>query len=360
MNILIVRILRYLAPSRWKIVLVVFISMLTSLFGVVSIYSVLPLLNAIFTADKTVVTPAVSGENAAMDNGARPPGQKTGGDSLIDTEKFQEQLTDTFQRIFHAETKQRTLLNICLFLIAAFALKNLFLYINKQIIYRVQTKATKDLRDDVFHSIIEMHLDYFNNQRVGGLMNHVYNDVQSVQGSISSTFINFIQNPFSIFVYVGVLFVLSWKLTLFAFAVSIVIFFVIRIIGRRVKKLSKVLRQRMGDMNSVLQEKFSGIKVIKSSGFEDVEIGRFKSFTSDFRRLNLRIFRLKNIIGPLNETLLVMAVAMVLWFGGLQVFEGVMTANELIVFAFSLYSAMGPIKMLGEANTKIQSGMASA
>ncbi|PWW82355.1 ABC transporter [Prosthecochloris marina] len=364
MNILIVRVLRYLAPSRWKIVLVVFMSMLTSLFGVVSIYSVLPLLNAIFTADKTVVTPAVSGETAVMDNtadnGAQLHGQKTEDASLIDTEKFQEQLTNTFQRIFHAETKQRTLLNICLFLMAAFALKNLFLYINKQIIYRVQTKATKDLRDDVFHSIIEMHLDYFNNQRVGGLMNHVYNDVQSVQGSISSTFINFIQNPFSIFVYVGVLFVLSWKLTLFAFAVSIVIFFVIRIIGRRIKKLSKVLRQRMGDMNSVLQEKFSGIKVIKSSGFEDVEIGRFKSFTSDFRRLNLRIFRLKNIIGPLNETLLVMAVAMVLWFGGLQVFEGAMTANELIVFAFSLYSAMGPIKMLGEANTKIQSGMASA
>ncbi|MCG8341556.1 MAG: ABC transporter ATP-binding protein/permease [Chlorobiales bacterium] len=364
MNILIARILRYLAPSRWKIVLVVFMSMLTSLFGVVSIYSVLPLLNAIFTADKTVVSPVVPEENAAVgnavDNGAQLSSKKTGGASLINTEKFQEQLTDTFQRIFHAETKQRTLLNICLFLITAFALKNLFLYINKQIIYRVQTKATKDLRDDVFHSIIEMHLDYFNNRRVGGLMNHVYNDVQSVQGSISSTFINFIQNPFSIFVYVGVLLVLSWKLTLFAFAVSIVIFFIIGIIGHRIKKLSKVLRQRMGDMNSVLQEKFSGIKVIKSSGFEDVEIGRFKSFTSDFRRLNLRIFRLKNIVGPLNETLLVMAVAMVLWFGGLQVFEGNMTANELIVFAFSLYSAMGPIKMLGEANTKIQSGMASA
>ena len=364
MNILIARILRYLAPSRWKIVLVVFMSMLTSLFGVVSIYSVLPLLNAIFTADKTVVSPVVPEENAAVgnavDNGAQLSSKKTGGASLINTEKFQEQLTDTFQRIFHAETKQRTLLNICLFLITAFALKNLFLYINKQIIYRVQTKATKDLRDDVFHSIIEMHLDYFNNRRVGGLMNHVYNDVQSVQGSISSTFINFIQNPFSIFVYVGVLLVLSWKLTLFAFAVSIVIFFIIGIIGHRIKKLSKVLRQRMGDMNSVLQEKFSGIKVIKSSGFEDVEIGRFKSFTSDFRRLNLRIFRLKNIVGPLNETLLVMAVAMVLWFGGLQVFEGNMTANELIVFTFSLYSAMGPIKMLGEANTKIQSGMASA
>ena len=360
---LIVRTLRYLVPSKWKIVLVVFMSMLTSLFGVVSIYSVLPLLNAIFTADKTVSTSVVSEQSNFAGNlhAAQDPQEgKKESVSLIDTEAFQQEITEAFQKIFQAETKHHTLLNICLFIIATFALKNFFLYINKQMIFRIQTKATKKLRDDVFNSIIEMHLDYFNKQRVGGLMNHVYNDVQNVQGSISTTFINFIQNPFSIFVYVGVLFVLSWKLTLFAAGVSIVIFFIGRIIGRRVKKLSRIFRQRMGDMNSVLQEKFSGIKVIKSSGFEEIEVDRFKSFTSDFRRLNLKIYRLKNIISPLNETLMVAAVAMVIWFGGLQVFEGSMTANELMVFAFSLYSAMGPIKMLGEANTTIQSGMASA
>ena len=362
---IIVRILRYLAPSKGSMVLVFFISMLTSIFGVVSIYSVLPLLNAIFTADKTVSASVVSeqGDFAGNMQGMavkEPEEVKRERVSLIDTESLQQEITEVFQKIFQAETKQQTLLNICLFIIAAFALKNFFLYINKQVIFRIQTKATKKLRDDVFHSIIEMHLDYFNKQRVGGLMNHVYNDVQNVQGSISSTFINFIQNPFSIIVYVGVLFVLSWKLTLFAAGVSIAIFFVIRVIGRRVRKLSKILRQKMGDMNSVLQEKFSGIKVIKSSGFEGIEVDRFKSFTNDFRRLNLKIYRLKNIINPLNETLLVGAVAMVLWFGGLQVFEGSMTANELMVFAFSLYSAMGPVKMLGEANTKIQSGMASA
>lgn len=349
---LILRVLRYLAPSRGMIVVVVFMSFLTSIFSVVSIYSVLPLLNAIFTADKTVTAPVEPVEPAKPSLVPKS--------SLVDTEALQQQVTEAFQQAFHAPTKEQTLLNICLFLISAFALKNFFLYLNKQIIFRIQTKATKRLRDDVFHSIIEMHLDYFNKQRVGGLMNHVYHDVGSVQGSITSTFINFVQNPFTIFVYIGILFVLSWKLTLFAFGVSIIIFVVIRVIGQKVKKLSHVFRERMGNMNSVLQEKFSGIKVIKSSGFEDVEVERFKSFTKDFRKLDLKIYRLRNIISPLNETLLVAAVAMVLWFGGLQVFQGAMTANELIVFAFSLYSAMGPIKTLGEANTKIQTGLASA
>jgi len=357
------RIIRYLLPSKGMITLVIFVSILTSLFSVLSIYSVLPLLNAIFTADKTVAAPVTTGSGGLVSGNGLQIGRGSLGGSksgFIDTKALQQQVTEVFQRLFFAETKQQMLLNICLFLIAAFALKNFFLYLNKQLIYRIQTKSTKRLRDDVFHSIIEMHLDYFNHQRVGGLMNHVYNDVASVQSSISATFINFIQNPFTIVVYIGILLVLSWKLTLFAFAVSLFIFFIITLIGKRVKVLSRIIREQMGNMNSVLQEKFNGIKVIKSTGFEDVEVERFKSFTNDFRRMDLKVYRLKNIISPLNETLLVTAVAMVLWFGGLQVFEGSMTANELIVFAFSLYSAMGPLKTLGEANTSIQSGIVSA
>jgi len=75
---LILRVLSYLAPSKGKIVLVVFVSLLTSLFSVVSIYSVLPLLNAIFTADKTVSAPVVPGP-ASVDSAAAAP---SGGMSL--------------------------------------------------------------------------------------------------------------------------------------------------------------------------------------------------------------------------------------------------------------------------------------
>ncbi len=355
------KILRYLAPVKGRIVLVVLVSMLTSLLGAVSIYSILPLLNEIFSADKTI---EVSGGTAGVaDSGVSDHDERAAVPEAafsLRIDDIQETVTTLYQSYFYAESKQETLLNICIFLIAAFALKNMFIYLNKQIIYRIQTKVTKKLRDDVFHSIIEMHLDYFNKSRVGGLMNNVYNDVQNVQNSISLAFINFIQNPFSIIVYVGVLLALSWKLTLFAFSITIIIFAVIRLIGKQIKRLAKVFRSRMGDMNAVLNEKFNGIKVIKSSGSEGVEVERFKSFTREFRKLDLKIYSLHNIVGPLNETLLVGAVAMVLWFGGLQVFEGAMSANELIVFAFSLYSAMGPMKMLGEAHSKIQEGMASA
>lgn len=362
---LLLRLIRYLAPSKGKISLVILVSIITSLLGVVSIYSVLPLLNAVFNADRSIEAPLHAGREELKDTESQKFAKKQSSSKIpglnsLDTGKLKETVTEQFEKVFHAETRQQTLLNICLFLISSFALKNFFVYLNGQLIFRIQTKTAKKLRDDVFRNIIEMHLDYFNKNRVGNLMNLVYNDVQAVNTSVSATFVNFLQNPFSILVYVGVLLVLSWQLTLFAALSSLLIFFVIRTIGKQVKGLAASFRNNMGDMNSVLQEKFSGIKVIKSSAFEDVEYARFQGFTRDFRNLDIKISRLRNIIGPLNETLLVAAIALVLWFGGLQVFDGRMTSSELILFAFTLYSTMGPIKMFGNVSTQLQLGMVSA
>ncbi len=347
---ILMRMLRYMAPSKGKILMVLVVSMLTSLFSVVSIYSILPLLNAVFSSGSTstATTPGTPLQQTAQFS-----------KSLSRAEEVKTWALNEFQRMFDAPTKQLTLLKICFFLILAFALKNIFTYLNGQIIFRIQTKTAKKLRDEVFSSILEKHLDYFNKNRVGDLMNFVNNDVENVNNSISSTFINFLQNPFSIFVYIGVLLALSWKLTLFATFSSLSIFFIINFIGKKLKDLAQSFQIKLGDMNSVLQEKFNGIKVIKSTAFEAVEQERFMSFTNDFRKLSMKIARLRNIISPLNETLLIAAIAMVLWFGGLQVFDGAMTANELLVFAFTLYSTMGPIKMLGDANMSMVNGMIS-
>ncbi|MBN1929361.1 MAG: ABC transporter ATP-binding protein [Chlorobiaceae bacterium] len=375
---LLIRILKYLAPSKGKIALVIVVSMLTSLFSVVSIYSILPLLNEVFTPSQQARAGAPAGVGntspglklqQAESRPATTPGQtvpsRNAGGSTVQSktagkaEQLKNWALKKFQALFSAPTREETLLKICLFLISAFALKNLFVYLNKQIIFRIQTKTAKKLRDDVFSSIIEMQLDYFNKNRVGNLMNYVYNDVENVNSSISSTFVNFLQNPFSIIVFLAVLLALSWQLTLFSAVTSVFIFVFVRMIGKNIRGLARKYQVNMGNMNSVLQEKFNGIKVIKSTAFEEVELRKFKEFTKDFRKLGIRISQLKNMIGPLNETLMIAAIAMVLWFGGLQVFNGVMTANELLVFAFTLYSTMGPIKQLGDANTAIQTGIIS-
>jgi subfamily B ATP-binding cassette protein MsbA len=343
--------------------------MLTTLFSVISIYSILPLLNAVFTPSAML---SMQDGSSQVDMPAGTSIEKTAaaprshdadaesGDLSDNARELKNLAMAEYRSLFTAETRELMLLKICIFLISAFALKNIFVYLNQLLIFRVQSKTAKKLRDDVYGNIIEMPLAYFDRNKVGNLMNHVYNDVENVDRSISSTLVNLLQNPFSVVVYLAVLLALSWKLTLFAAGSSLAIFAVIAVIGKNVKKQSHILQNRLGDMNSVLQEKFNGIKLIKASAFEAFEIGRFKAFTDDFRKTGISIARMRYLTGPLNETLLITAIALVLWFGGLQVFAGVMSANELLVFAFTLYSVMGPIKMLGDANTMMQIGRVSA
>jgi len=360
------RFLRYLAPSKSRISLVVIVSMITSLLSVVSIYSILPLLNTLFTSSSTVsqetqiTAPVPPPTDQAPEKSVSKIKAKPFNQNIFNIDEAKESIKIFFEKLFYAESKQGMLLKVCLFLIFAFALKNLFIYINKQLIYSIETKTTKRLRDDVFENIIEMQLDYFNKQRVGSLMHHVNHEVQMVNNTISTSLVSFLQAPFSVIVFLVVLLSLNWQLTLFALADVGLIFIIIRTVGVRLKKLAKGFEREMGNMNSILQEKFNGIKVIKASAFEDVEFARFKSFTTDFRRRMIKINRLRNIISPLNETLLIAAIAMVLWFGGIQVFEGRMEGNELLLFAFTLYSVMGPMKSFSEAYTQIQRGMVAA
>ncbi|NTW83855.1 MAG: ABC transporter ATP-binding protein [Chlorobiaceae bacterium] len=370
------RILRYLAPSKGKLMSVVMTSIISSLLSVVSIYSILPLLNEVFSTTPSIRTEKPAAINHTSETlTVRAPAEKAFSPSkepqpvaiksnntkvsFGKPDQLKTWALDRFQAMFSSPTKELTLLKICLFLIMIFAVKNLFLYLNNQIIYRIQTKTAKKLRDDVFNSIIEMHLDYFNKNRVGNLMNYVYNDVENVINSIGTTFVNFLQNPFSILVFLGVMLALSWQLTIITMSTSFVIFYFIHSLGRNIKGYAMNFQTKMGDMNSVLQEKFNGIKVIKSTAYESIELSKFKSFTNDFRRLGIKITSIRNIISPLNETLLITAISIVLWFGGLQVFKGQMTANELIVFAFTLYSTIGPFKMISDANISIQTGLIS-
>ena len=124
---ILVRILRYLAPSKGKIVLVVVLSILSSVFSVVSIYSVLPLLNAIFSQNELVQTPSetlAADEKPAAETGTehtagQHPGETTAEDQG-GIESLKKKITEVFESVFYAETRERTLLNICLFLIAAF------------------------------------------------------------------------------------------------------------------------------------------------------------------------------------------------------------------------------------------------
>lgn len=339
------RVLRFLAPEKHQIALTVLVNFLASLFSVVSIGTLLPLLNAVFS-DEPTSAPATATERSGF---------------LQDkADTFKNEVIEGFQRLVTAETREGTLLNVCLLLIAAFILKNFFVYFSNQIVNRIETKTLKKLRDAVFAKIVQMELAYFNRNRVGTLMNYVMGEVNVVHGNIGSSFISLLRQLLNAAFFLSVLLFISWKLTFFAFAVSGLSLWSIRVLGRKIRAQADVVQAQSGDMNSLLQEVFNGIKVVKSNAMEERESMRFNAFTDTYRRANLKVNALRGVISPFNETMGVAAIALVLWFGGKQVFAGEITSVELMVFAFALYSVMNPIKSIAENLARIQEGLSAA
>lgn len=347
------RVLRYLAPEGRHIVLAVILGLLTSLFSVVSIYTILPLLDAVFSADKVNAPVAVSTASAS-------PPPKSAALGALDSQQLKEQALAYLKALLYSDTPEGTLRNICLFLVLTFLLKNFFLYLNNRLMVYVETKSSNKLRNHVFEKILSLGLDYFHRHRVGMLMQRVGSDIYLIQTQVSGSLMNLLRNGILALCYLAVLLLVSWKLTLFAFAVSLLSLAAIRLISQLIRRQADVIQDRSGEMNARAQEVFSGIKLVKAMVMEAFEAKRFAALTDLYRRATLKIYSLRGALSPLNETLGIAAIAGVLWFGGLQVFQGEMTSSELVFFAFGLYSVMSPIKVIAETNARVQEGMSAA
>ncbi|PIO47139.1 MAG: ABC transporter [[Chlorobium] sp. 445] len=354
------RVLRYLAPNRSHLLLAILLGTLTSVFSVVSIYTILPLLDAVFNSERFDPAQQIAAVQSAAPQHETTPNTTLPALHAIDSNKLKESVLRKFETFIYGPTRESTLRNICLFLVVAFLLKNFFLYLNNRLMVYVETKSSNKLRNHVFSKLLSLGLDYFNRHRVGMLMQRVSSDIYLIQTQVSGSLMNLIRNSILAMSYLVVLLIVSWKLTAFAFAVSLLSLAMIRLVSKLVREQADVIQDRTSDMNSRLQEVFSGIKLVKASAMEQIEAKAFAALTDAYRWATLKIYSLRGALSPINETLGIAAIACVLWFGGLQVFSGEMTSAELVFFAFGLYSIMSPIKIIAETSARVQEGMSAA
>ncbi|MDW8465117.1 MAG: ABC transporter transmembrane domain-containing protein [Chloroherpetonaceae bacterium] len=272
------RVLRYLAPDGRHLILAVVLGLLTSLFSVVSIYTILPLLDAVFSTNKAGASVATMPEQITATASISPTAL-----SALDSQRLKEQVLAYLKALLYSDTQENTLRNICLFLVITFLLKNFFLYLNNRLMVYVETKSANKLRNHVFEKILSLGLDYFHRHRVGMLMQRVGSDIYLIQTQVSGSLMNLLRNGILAVCYLAVLIIVSWKLTLFAFGVSLLSLAAIRFISQVIRRQADVIQDRSGEMNARAQEVFSGIKLVKAMVTEAFEAKRFATLTDLYR-----------------------------------------------------------------------------
>ncbi len=279
--------------------------------------------------------------------------------SLLD--EWRAELNRITAELLMSDDHEANLRNLCFALVIITLAKNLFLFLQGFFTAYVEQGITKRFRDQIYEHLQKLSLSYFHRSRTGNLISVTINDVSKIHETLNNTINNLFRDPLQILVFLSIMVAVSWKLTLVTIVVLTLIFLSIYQVGKLIRRYSKRAQEAISDVSSTLEETINAIRIVRAYAAENREIGRFKERTQYYFRTMLKINRVRLVSGPINELLGVAAVVVVLWWGGREVFgNGLLQANDLMLYVLAMFSIIAPAKSVSSVHVKINEGMAAA
>jgi ATP-binding cassette subfamily B protein len=221
-------------------------------------------------------------------------------------------------------------------------------YVEKYVTTSVGQWVTHDLRRTLYSHIQRLSLAYHDHKQTGDLISRVTGDIDAIQSFIVSGLLDAMINSLTLVGMLGVMLYLNWKFTLIALSVAPFLFLVVFSYTRRIKKASREVRKKEGEIVSVMQEVLSSIRVVKAFAREDYEQRRLEEESLEGVEIGLRARSLKAKLAPLVEVIVAVGTCLVLWFGARMVLSGALSAGSLVVFILYLGKMYKPMQQLSK------------
>ena len=255
----------------------------------------------------------------------------------------------------------QTLVVLGVFLVVMTLFKTGTAYLASYYIIPLRTGLVRDIRNQMYRKIVDLNLGFFHTQKKGDILSRMTSDVVEVENSIMSSIELLSKNPVMIIVYIAIMLILSWKLTLFVLMVLPVAGFIMGKVGKSLKKKSLVSQQQTGQLISQIEETLGGLRVVKAFNAEKAVSKRFGEMNDMLRDTINKVNRRYMLAHPMSEFLGTTTIAIVLGFGGMLILEdnSSLSAAEFIYYLVIFYSIINPAKDLSKAMYSIEKGMAS-
>jgi ATP-binding cassette subfamily B protein len=251
------------------------------------------------------------------------------------------------------EDKFATLNFAVLAVLAIAALGALSSYFENYLTTTVGQWVMHDLRRVVYQHIQRLSLSFHDQKRTGDLISRVTSDIDAIQNLVSNVLLGIVVSVLTLLGMIGVMFYLSWEFTLIALMVTPALFLVVYQFTRRIKKASRAVRQKEGQVVSVLEEVLSSIRVVKAFAREDYEQKRFERESRESVETTLQARSLKAKLAPMVEIIVAAGTGLVLWYGARLVMTGALTSGALLVFLLYLGKMYKPMRDLSKMTDTI-------
>jgi ATP-binding cassette subfamily B protein len=225
---------------------------------------------------------------------------------------------------------------------------------------RVAHGSAYDMRNELYAKIQSLSFSYHDRAQTGQLLTRATSDVETVQRFVGQGGIMLLSAVFMMAGSLVLLFVANWRLALIMVVVIPLTFAIFGSFSRRAMPLFKQVQQRLGNLNTVLQENLAGVRVVKAFVREDYETKRYEGVNQEFYDLNIKVNKLLSLAFPSIFGISNVATLLVYWIGGNQVISETLTIGQLVAFTNYVMMAFFPVMMIGMLVSFLSAAAASA
>ncbi|MFH1703033.1 MAG: ABC transporter ATP-binding protein [Nitrospirota bacterium] len=254
---------------------------------------------------------------------------------------------------------KRLLALLPLAVLVLYILKGTFSFFQSYLMRSVGSKVVRDMRNKLFGQLMYLPVGHYKKESTGSILSRITNDIGSLQGLTGYTIKDLFVESMTVVVLLAVAFYRKWDLALLAVTVLPAAFYGTGRLGKRLRKVSKKVQQKISVITEYLTESFSGIKMIKVFCREDDIIRKFKGKNQDFYREIMRSQRLVEFTSLLMEIIGGLGTAFVLWYGGRLVIKDTITPGEFFSFLVAIFMVYTPARRLAGVYNGIQQARAS-
>jgi ATP-binding cassette, subfamily B, bacterial MsbA len=244
-------------------------------------------------------------------------------------------------------------------LLAVYVVRGAARFAQSYIMAAVGERIVARLRRDLYVHIQGMPLAFFSGVHSADLISRMMNDIARLSHISSNVLVMAVLQTSTMVVLMVVMLMREPLLTVLALTVFPVIALAVHLIGHRLYALNRRAQRQIAQLAIVLQESFTGTKVVKAFGRERFEQARFDGVNDRLLRLAVKNVRTDYVAEPLLELLAAVGLAGALWYGGSRVIAGHMTPGTFFSFSAALVLLYGPARQLARAVNKVQQTTAS-
>ncbi len=222
-------------------------------------------------------------------------------------------------------------------------------------------EVIRDLRVNLFEHMLQFKMKYFDKSAVGRLVTRAVSDIETIASIFSEGLFMIASDMLKMLVVLGFMFYQSWQLTLLVLTVMPFILYATRVFQKKMKIAFEDVRNQVANLNTFVQERITGMKIVQLFTREDVEYQNFKEINNKHRKAWVKTVWYNSIFFPIAEMSTSITIGLIVWYGGLRVVDNDALSLGIIIMFIELSQMLfRPLRQIADKFNTLQMGMVAA